>query len=61
VCHLPLTLQQYKYPMHFDLKRRALRSVLCKAGFQRAWDFSLLRYTWGLLLFWEAPEFWLKQ
>ena len=61
VCHLPLTLQQYKYPMHFDLNRRALRGVLRKAGFERVWDFSLIRYRWGLLLFWEAPEFWLKE
>ena len=62
VQHLPITTQKHKYPMHFDLQKRALRQVIRQQGFTRVWDLSLLRYKWGLLLLpSETPEFWLKK
>ncbi len=60
VPHFPITTQQYKYPMHFHLKKRELRRVIRDRGFRRVWHMSQLRYKWGLLLPSETPDFWIR-
>lgn len=61
VYHVPLTLQQHKYPMHFPVNRRALNEAMRRQGFRRVRDFSFLKYPLALAMMWEGPQFWLRR
>ena len=60
VFHVPITLQQHRYPMHFPVSRRALSQAMKQQGFRQVRDFSFLKYPLALAMMWEAPQFWLR-
>ncbi len=60
VYHVPITLQQHRYPMHFPVDRRALGKAMREQKFRRVRDFSFLKYPRALAMMWEAPQFWLR-
>ncbi len=61
VYHVPITTQKHKYPMHFEVDRGALRRAMRQQGFRRVRDLSFLKYPRAISMFWEGPQFWLRE